>query len=591
MGSGFLYGGRHCGAKAERPAKFAVKAVPARRAPAGHLVSYCIYGTFPCLNLARGLLLIKRINASVKDFLVSTVNVIQPSEPHVQPGKSPHVRHSEPFSDHLESAANRRHADENARGGSTKRTEPTGLRSRNEARTDALARDETRNALARDDAAAEPAAKPEAAANEPRPPEDCEAHEDTADTSEQVTDTVAKSDSSEGENNLQPFLEMVNNDTVVDGDEPAANVMTNDGEADEADVSPQFASAPLPQITDGEAENADSAQALTIATPVNEQSEGATEAAPATAGIAPNMNSDDQSGSSPTASKPTPTPALAPAPAQPATPQQPDSEATAANPAPVEQPRGAVPPSDQPQAQQASSVNNAAMAAQGEASTPFEGDPDAQLPQRQNETQPIQAKPQEAKASPQAEIAKPVAPATEAGSPKAQPVTLPEPVRALAASFNPHGLQVANMNERKPLPLNAAAIAVEIVSRLRDGMRRFDIRLDPPELGRIDVRLEMDRNGNVSTKLTLDRPETLELMQRDARGLERALQQAGLKTDAGGLEFSLRSHADNGPEHGHSGRSGHPSDALITEDGERIEAVIEGYRAAAFARGGVDIRI
>jgi chemotaxis protein MotD len=250
-----------------------------------------------------------------------------------------------------------------------------------------------------------------------------------------------------------------------------------------------------------------------------------------------------------------------------------------------------MPPTDQPQAQQASSANNAAMAAQGEASTPFEGDPDARLPQRQNETQPIQAKPQEAKASPQDDIAKPVAPAIDAGSPKAQPVTLPEPVRALAASFNPPGLQVANMNDRKPLPLNAAAIAVEIVSRLRDGMRRFDIRLDPPELGRIDVRLEMDRNGNVSTKLTLDRPETLELMQRDARGLERALQQAGLKTDAGGLEFSLRSHADNGAEHGHAGRSGRPSDALVTEDGERIEAVIEGYRAAAFARGGVDIRI
>jgi chemotaxis protein MotD len=543
--------------------------------------------------LARGLLLIKRINASVRDFPVSTVNVIQPSEPRLQPGKSPQVRDSEPFSDHLESAANRRHADENARGGPTKRTEPTASRSRNEARTDALARDETRNALARDDATAEPAEKPEATAYEPRPPENSEAHEETAaDTSEQMADTVAKTDSSEGNNNPQPLLETLNNDTVVDGDEPAANVMTNDGEVGEADVSPQTASALLPQITDGEAENADSAQAPALATPVNEQSEGAPEATPATAGIARNMNSDDQTVSaSPTASKPAPALASAPAPAQPATPQQPDIEAAATNPAPVEQPRGAVPPSDQPSAQQASSANSSAMAAQGEASTPFEGDPDAQLPQRQNETQPIQAKPQEAKAPPQAEIAKPLAPATDAGSPKAHPVTLPEPVRALAASFNPPGLQVANMNDRKPLPLNAAAIAVEIVSRLRDGMRRFDIRLDPPELGRIDVRLEMDRNGNVSTKLTLDRPETLELMQRDARGLERALQQAGLKTDAGGLEFSLRSHADNGPEHGHSGRSGHPLDALVTEDGERIEAVIEGYRAAAFARGGVDIRI
>jgi flagellar hook-length control protein FliK len=128
---------------------------------------------------------------------------------------------------------------------------------------------------------------------------------------------------------------------------------------------------------------------------------------------------------------------------------------------------------------------------------------------------------------------------------------LPESVSALTMSFKPTSMHAANMNERPALPLAASAIAVEIVSRMRDGMRRFDIRLDPPELGRIDVRLEMDRSGNVKTKLTLDRPETLELMQRDARGLERALQQAGLKTDAGGLEFSLRSQAGNDPAQYH----------------------------------------
>ena len=37
-----------------------------------------------------------------------------------------------------------------------------------------------------------------------------------------------------------------------------------------------------------------------------------------------------------------------------------------------------------------------------------------------------------------------------------------------------------------------AGLAVEIVARAQDGLRRFDIRLDPPELGRIDVRLDVD---------------------------------------------------------------------------------------------------
>jgi flagellar hook-length control protein FliK len=152
------------------------------------------------------------------------------------------------------------------------------------------------------------------------------------------------------------------------------------------------------------------------------------------------------------------------------------------------------------------------------------------------------------------------------------------------------GLQVAQNNGAPPLPLKASAIAVEIVSRLREGTRRFDIRLDPPELGRVDVRLEMDRGGNVTTKLTVDRPETLELMQREARGLERALQQAGLKTDAGGLEFSLRQHAEQGAERDRALQEAR-SENLARDEGRQTPLIVDGYKAAAYARGGVDIRI
>ena len=80
---------------------------------------------------------------------------------------------------------------------------------------------------------------------------------------------------------------------------------------------------------------------------------------------------------------------------------------------------------------------------------------------------------------------------------------------------------------------------VEIVSRAEAGLKRFDIRLDPPDLGRIDVRLDVDNNGRVTSRLIVERAETLDLLRRDAPQLERALQQAGLKTD-GGIDFSLR---------------------------------------------------
>ena len=72
------------------------------------------------------------------------------------------------------------------------------------------------------------------------------------------------------------------------------------------------------------------------------------------------------------------------------------------------------------------------------------------------------------------------------------------------------------------------------------GKNHFEIRLDPPELGRIEVRIDVDRDGHVTSRLIADRSDTLDLLRRDATGLERALQDAGLKTADNGLQFSLR---------------------------------------------------
>ncbi|MPZ41010.1 MAG: hypothetical protein GEU95_23785 [Rhizobiales bacterium] len=54
-----------------------------------------------------------------------------------------------------------------------------------------------------------------------------------------------------------------------------------------------------------------------------------------------------------------------------------------------------------------------------------------------------------------------------------------------------------------PMPLES--IAVEIAARAQNGRNRFEIRLDPPELGRIDVRLDIDRSGQVTSRLVVER--------------------------------------------------------------------------------------
>jgi flagellar hook-length control protein FliK len=135
-----------------------------------------------------------------------------------------------------------------------------------------------------------------------------------------------------------------------------------------------------------------------------------------------------------------------------------------------------------------------------------------------------------------------------------------------------------------------AGIAVEIAARAQAGHNRFEIRLDPPELGRIDVRLDVDRSGHVTSRLVVDRAETLDLLRRDAPELERALQQAGLKTSDNGLQFTLRDQA-------FAGRDDEPAASeaarVIVPDSELEPAATGpgGYGRALRLGNGIDIRV
>ena len=89
------------------------------------------------------------------------------------------------------------------------------------------------------------------------------------------------------------------------------------------------------------------------------------------------------------------------------------------------------------------------------------------------------------------------------------------------------------------------ALAVQIAAKSQSGARQFDIRLDPPELGRVDVRLSIDAGGKAQAHLTADQPSTLSMLQKDAPVLTRALRDAGLDVSQSGLNFSLRGQGSN----------------------------------------------
>ncbi|MBI3699399.1 MAG: flagellar hook-length control protein FliK [Afipia sp.] len=140
-------------------------------------------------------------------------------------------------------------------------------------------------------------------------------------------------------------------------------------------------------------------------------------------------------------------------------------------------------------------------------------------------------------------------------------------------------------------PVPVSGLAVDIALKAAGGSSRFDIRLDPAELGRIDVRLDVDKHGNVTSHLTVEKPATLDMLRQDAPKLQQALEDAGLKTGDSGLQFSLRDQS-SGRNDNNDG-SGRNSHRLIVSEDDTVPAQIAGqtYGRGLASSSGVDIRV
>jgi hypothetical protein len=107
--------------------------------------------------------------------------------------------------------------------------------------------------------------------------------------------------------------------------------------------------------------------------------------------------------------------------------------------------------------------------------------------------------------------------------------------------------------------------------------------------------MRVGADGGVHAHLIVERPETLDMFLRDQRGLERALEAAGLSTNSENLQFSLKQ--DGGRDFA-SGEGGDDRAAQLTEDAgtpesddmdPEAEAVIR--LTLAESRGGLDVKI
>jgi flagellar hook-length control protein FliK len=146
------------------------------------------------------------------------------------------------------------------------------------------------------------------------------------------------------------------------------------------------------------------------------------------------------------------------------------------------------------------------------------------------------------KADPKPEAKVEPAPSVADSLPDPQNQNLPGLPR-LDASVQARAVQTAY--QANTSPINLPHLAFEMAHQFEAGKSKFQIRLDPPELGRIDVHMDVDRSGNVNARMTVEKAETLDLLQRDQSSLQKALAQAGVEGARTNLEFSLRQNGQS----------------------------------------------
>ena len=163
-----------------------------------------------------------------------------------------------------------------------------------------------------------------------------------------------------------------------------------------------------------------------------------------------------------------------------------------------------------------------------------------------------------------------------------------------AAKANP--MAPARQPQKPPVPMEQ--ISVQIQKAVHQGNDKVNIKLNPAHLGRVEVRMDIGKDGKLSAVILAERPETLDMLQKDVRGLERALQQAGLDTNSNSFNFGLKNNGGQQAEPGHQREDGHgeaTSDDATPKDDEpdaqMLAANAQQYDRNQSPNGGVDIRV
>lgn len=171
------------------------------------------------------------------------------------------------------------------------------------------------------------------------------------------------------------------------------------------------------------------------------------------------------------------------------------------------------------------------------------------------------------------------APTAAMGPGAAQGTAKPAPAQAAQAPHQPRHVDPKQVIDQ---------VSVQIARQAKGGADTIRVQLKPVDLGRIEIRLEV-QDGKVTAHVSADNKETLAVLQKDARGLERALQDAGLKTEASSMNFSLSGDGQQARNDAKPVRRSRLSRAAKPAEDAPQQAAAQPMRSGG--RRGVDIKV
>lgn len=149
-----------------------------------------------------------------------------------------------------------------------------------------------------------------------------------------------------------------------------------------------------------------------------------------------------------------------------------------------------------------------------------------------------------------------------------------------------------------PVRANAATLAVlseQMTRKLDGGSTRFDLELNPADLGRVDVRLDIDSTGSVRATFTFETPHAARELSRRSDELQKSLESAGFNL-SGGLSFDVAGDRSQGRGATWAdARDDRPAPPRATDRepaGQTAPVLADALRGrGGVSRSGVDIRI